>query len=102
MTVKTQVSFVKKLPAGETIGYGRTYTLQRPSVIATVPIGYADGVSRRLSNRGYMIINGMHAPIVGKVCMDQIMLDVTDIPDVKLGTEVIVFGGHEAANGAGR
>ena len=95
MTVKTQVSFVKTLPAGETIGYGRTYTLTRPSVIANVPIGYADGVSRRLSNRGYMLVNGMKAPIVGKVCMDQTMLDVTDIHDVKLGSEVIVFGGHE-------
>lgn len=95
MTVKTQVSFVKKLPAGETIGYGRTYTLKRPSVIATVPIGYADGVSRRLSNKGYMIINGKKAPVVGKVCMDQIMLDVTDIPNVNLNTEVTVFGGRD-------
>ena len=95
MTVKTQVAFVKTLPPGETIGYGRTYTLTRPSVIATVPIGYADGVSRRLSNRGYMLVNGMKAPIIGRVCMDQTMLDVTDIPDVKLGSEVIVFGGRE-------
>ena len=95
MTVKTQVAFVKTLPPGETIGYGRTYTLTSPSVIATVPIGYADGVSRRLSNRGYMLVNGMKAPIIGRVCMDQTMLDVTDIPDVKLGSEVIVFGGRE-------
>lgn len=95
MTVKTQVAFVKTLPPGETIGYGRTYTLTRPSVIATVPIGYADGVSRRLSNRGYMLVNGKKAPIIGRVCMDQTMLDVTDIPDVKLGSEVIVFGGRE-------
>ena len=95
MTVKTQVSFVKTLPAGETIGYGRTFTTARTSIIATVPIGYADGVSRRLSNKGYMIINGQHAPIVGKVCMDQVMLDVTDIPDVHVGSEVIVFGGRE-------
>lgn len=94
MTVKTQVAYLKTLPAGETIGYGRTYTLQRTSRVATVPIGYADGVSRRLSNRGYMLINGEKAPIIGKVCMDQIMLDVTDIPDVKIGDEVIVFGGR--------
>ena len=95
MTVKTQVAFVKTLPAGATIGYGRTFTTKRESVIATIPIGYADGVSRHLSNKGYMLINEEKAPIVGKVCMDQIMLDVTDIPDVKVGDEVIVFGGHE-------
>lgn len=95
MTVKTKVAFVKELPAGETIGYGRTYTLNRKSIIATVPIGYADGISRRLSNRGYMLINGQQAPIIGRVCMDQTMLDVTDIPGVKLGDEVTVFGGRE-------
>lgn len=95
MTVRSKISFVKTLPAGETIGYGRTYTTSRPSVIATVPIGYADGVNRRLSNRGYMLVKGGRAPIVGSVCMDQVMLDVTDIEDVKTGDEVLVFGGHE-------
>ena len=95
MTVKTLVSFVKKLPAGASIGYGRTFVTKRESVIATIPIGYADGVSRQLSNKGYMLINGERAPIVGKVCMDQCMLDVTDIPDVKLGDEVVVFGGRD-------
>lgn len=95
MTVKTQVAFLKTLPAGDTIGYGRTYTLDRPSTIATLPIGYADGVNRRLSNKGYMLIHGQKAPIVGRVCMDQVMLDVTDIPNVRIGDEVIVFGGHE-------
>ncbi len=95
MTVKTLVAFIKTLPAGCTIGYGRTFTTKRESKIATIPIGYADGVSRQLSNKGYMLINGEKAPIVGKICMDQIMLDVTDIPDVKVGDEVIVFGGRE-------
>ena len=95
MTVKTLVSYVKHLPAGSSIGYGRSFTTKRPSVIATIPIGYADGVSRQLSNKGYMLVNGEKAPIVGKVCMDQLMLDVTDIPEVKVGDEVIVFGGHE-------
>ena len=95
MTVKTKVSFVKSLPIGATIGYGRTCTLTRPSIIATVPIGYADGVNRRLSNRGYMLVQGAKAPIVGKVCMDQVMLDVTDIPNVQVGDEVLVFGGQE-------
>lgn len=95
MTVKSTVSFVKTLPSGSTIGYGRTYTLQRDSVIATVPVGYADGVNRRLSNVGYMLVNGGKAPIVGRVCMDQVMLDVTDLPLVKVGDEVTVFGGKE-------
>lgn len=95
MTVKSTVSFVKSLPAGATIGYGRTYTLSRPSVIATVPVGYADGVNRRLSNVGYMLVGGGRAPIVGRVCMDQVMLDVTDLPPVKVGDEVTVFGGKD-------
>ena len=95
MTVKSTVSFVKSLPAGATIGYGRTYTLSRPSVIATVPVGYADGVNRRLSNVGYMVVGGGRAPIVGRVCMDQVMLDVTDLPPVKAGDEVTVFGGKD-------
>lgn len=96
MTVKAQVGFVKTLPAGCSIGYGRTFTTVRPfSTIATVPIGYADGVNRSLSNRGYMLLKGFPAPIVGRVCMDQVMLDVSDIPDVKVGDEVLVFGGSE-------
>jgi alanine racemase len=95
MTVKTQIGFVKDLPAGRTVGYGRTWTAQRPTRLATVLIGYADGLSRLLSNRGYMIVHGRHAPIVGRICMDQAMLDVTDIPGVEVGDEVIVFGGKE-------
>ena len=93
MTVKTQVAFVKTLPPGETIGYGRTYTLTRPSVIATVPIGYADGFNRHLGcGHGEVWINGKRVPTVGNICMDQCMIDVTDVPDVKLGDEVIVMG----------
>ena len=95
MTLKTQVAFVKTLPAGRDIGYGRTFTTERESRIATVPIGYADGVSRHLSNKGCMVVRGKRAPIVGRVCMDQIMLDVTDIPDVTVGDDVIVYGGPE-------
>ena len=95
MVVKALVGFVKTLPAGADIGYGRTFTTAKPSVIATVPIGYADGLNRALSNKGYMIIRGRKAPIVGRICMDQVMLDVTDIPDVKVGDEIIVFGGPE-------
>ena len=95
MILKTQVGFVKKLPAGRDISYGRTYTTKKESVIATLPIGYADGVSRHLSNAGYMVVRGKKAPVVGRICMDQMMLDVTDIPDVKTGDDVIVYGGPE-------
>ena len=66
----TQRPKLTELPTEATIGYGRTYTLNRPSIIATVPIGYADGVSRRLSNKGYMLVNEEKAPVVGRVCMD--------------------------------
>lgn len=95
MTVKALVSYVKTLPVGDTIGYGRTFTTKRPTVVATVPLGYADGLNRRLSNTGYMVIDGRHAPIIGRVCMDQTMIDVTDIPGVRVGTEVTVFGGYD-------
>ena len=95
MVFKTQIAFVKTLPPGRDIGYGRTYTTHKESRIATVPVGYADGVSRHLSNKGCMIVRGKKAPIVGRVCMDQIMLDVTDIPNVAIGDDVIVYGGPE-------
>ncbi len=95
MKVKSKISFVKELPAGESVGYGRSCILKRDSRIATVPMGYADGISRRLSNKGYMLIDGKKAPIAGRVCMDQVMLDVTDIPRAEVGTEVLVFGGSE-------
>ena len=95
MVFKTQVAFVKTLPAGRDIGYGRTFTTRKESVIATVPVGYADGVNRLLSNKSCMVVRGKRAPIAGRVCMDQIMLDVTDIPDVEIGDDVIVYGGPE-------
>ena len=89
---KSVVSMVKEVMPGDTIGYGRTYTVEHPIVIATVPTGYADGYSRLLSNKGWVLIKGNKAPIVGRVCMDQMMIDVTGIPDVGLGTEVILLG----------
>ncbi len=92
MALKTRVSMVKTVAAGETVSYGRTYTAPREMRIATVPIGYADGYSRRLSNRGYMLIHGQKAPVIGRVCMDQCMLDVTDIPGVHEETQAVVFG----------
>ena len=66
--------------------------VDHPMIIATIPTGYAYGYSRLLSNKGWILINGQKAPIVGKICMDQMMVDVTDIPDIKLGTEVVLIG----------
>ena len=97
MTVKTRVSMTKEVPAGETVSYGRTYRTEAPSVLATVPVGYADGYSRRLSGRAYMLVHGRRAPVVGRVCMDQCLLDVTGVPDVHADTTVTVFGQDEGA-----
>ena len=88
----SHVSYVKTVPAGTPIGYGGTYVTSRPSVIATIPVGYADGYSRGLSNRGKVQIRGQEAPILGRVCMDQFMVDVTHIPDVQRGDPVILLG----------
>lgn len=95
MTLKTVVAFVKEVQKGATISYGRTFTADRKMKIATVPIGYADGFIRQNAKNGYMMVNGKKAKIVGRICMDQTMLDVTDIEDVKTGDEVVVFGTGE-------
>lgn len=92
MALRSHVSFVKHLPAGTPISYGCTYVTRKDSVIATVMAGYADGIPRLLSNRGEVIIRGVKAPIVGRVCMDQFMVDVTHIPGVCAGDTVTVFG----------
>jgi alanine racemase len=92
-TLKTTVAQVKHLQAGETVGYGSRWVAKGPSVTATVRIGYADGYPRRLSNGiGKMLVRGQLAPVAGTVAMDMLMLDVTHIPDVAEGDEVIVFG----------
>lgn len=92
MTWKSVISRVQKLDIGETISYGRTFTTTRPSLIATVTTGYADGYNRLLSNKGFVMIKGQKAPIVGRICMDQTLVDVTDIPDVKMGDVVVLMG----------
>ena len=88
----TRVAYVKTLPAGRQISYGGTYTTTRETKIATLPVGYADGFRRSLSNQGYVLIHGQKAPVLGRVCMDQTMVDVTHIPDVKLDDKVILIG----------
>ncbi len=95
MSLKAEIVFIKELPAGEKISYGGLYTTTGPTKIATLPLGYADGISRKLSNRGYVSIGGYKAPIVGRVCMDQMMVDVTNVPGAAVGQEAIIFGGGE-------
>jgi alanine racemase len=92
LSLKTKIVCLRKLPKGATISYGRTYTTVRPSIIATLPIGYGDGYSRALSNKGEVIIHGRRAPVVGRVCMDQTMVDVSNISGVKIGDDVVVIG----------
>ncbi len=92
LSLITHVAYVKDLEAGRAISYGGTYVTKRPSRIATIPVGYADGYARGLSNKGAVLIHGKRAPICGRVCMDQFMVDVTDIPEVKMGDEVILIG----------
>lgn len=90
----TQVAMVKEVPAGTQVGYGGTFTAERPTTIATIPVGFADGYSRKLSNRGKARIHEQDAPIIGRVCMDQFMVDVTDIPNVKRGDTVALLDDH--------
>ncbi len=89
---KSAVIMLKTVEKGEYIGYGCSYKTKRKSVIATIPTGYADGFDRRLSNKGVVVINGKKAPIVGKICMDQFMVDVTDFNTLKVGDEVELIG----------
>ncbi|MCA0308212.1 MAG: alanine racemase [Actinobacteria bacterium] len=89
---RTRVSFVKRVPAGETVGYGRTWTAPRDTWVATVPVGYGDGYSRLLSNRGRMLVRGGSYPIAGRVCMDQTMIDLGPDTDVAVGDEVVLVG----------
>ncbi len=94
MSVRTRVAFLKNVPKGETLGYGRTFITGRNSIIATIPIGYHDGYSRSLSNHGRVIVNQTFAPVVGRISMDWTMIDVTNIPDVKVNDEVVIIGGQ--------
>lgn len=90
-TLKSKIAFIKSVEAGTPISYGGKYITARESKIATIPVGYADGIRRSLSNKGRVFINGKYAPIVGVVCMDDFMVDVTDIPNIKVGDEVVIW-----------
>ncbi len=92
MEIRSEIIHLKEVPKGVSIGYGYTYTTEKNSLIATIPVGYADGYSRALSSKGRMLVGGHSAPIVGRVCMDITMIDVTDIPGVALGDQVVILG----------
>ncbi|MCR5097943.1 MAG: alanine racemase [Lachnospiraceae bacterium] len=92
LSLYSHVVYVKDIEPGQAISYGGTFVAERPMRIATVPVGYADGYSRGLSGKGYVLIHDKKAPILGRVCMDQFMVDVTDIPDVKVRDEVVLIG----------
>jgi len=86
------VAYLKTIPANTSVGYGGTFTAARETKVATIPVGYGDGYPRLLSNKGYVLINGYKAPIIGRICMDQFMVDVTDLPKVDIMDEVILVG----------
>ncbi len=91
----SEIVHIKEIQKGETIGYGRSYTAEKDMRIATVAVGYGDGYHRTASNKGEMLVGGRRAPIVGRICMDQTMVDVTHIPDAKVGDEVILIGSQQ-------
>ena len=97
LSLKTRIAQLRTIQPGATVSYNRTFTARRPTCIAVLPIGYADGLSRRLSNRGSVLIRGQRASIAGLVCMDMVMVDVTEIPGATVGDETVIIGrqGHE-------
>lgn len=99
MSFKTKIVYVKTVPAGTPISYGRTFVTKRTSRIGTLPAGYADGFDRRLSNRGEVLVAGRRAPVVGRVCMDLAMIDLTDIPEARTGNEAVLIGGQTGPDG---
>jgi len=92
MSFKTRVVQIKELEAGCGISYGHTFITSRKSRIAVLPVGYADGYQRKLSNRAEVLINGRRAPVCGRVCMNATMVDITDLPPVDVGDEVVLLG----------
>lgn len=89
---RTEIARLKELPSGHAIGYGTTFHTRRPSRIATLPVGYADGYDRRLSNHGEVLVRGRRAPVVGRVSMDLVTIDVTEVPEARFGDEVVLLG----------
>jgi alanine racemase len=96
-TLRTEIVLIRPIAAGERVSYGGTWTAPRVSTIAVLPLGYADGLRRDLSNKGEVLVRGKRAPIVGTVCMDMVMVDVTDVPGAAVGDPAIVFGAQDGA-----
>jgi alanine racemase len=92
LRLRASVSHLKDLAPGGTVSYGRTFVAPRDMRVATLPIGYADGLSRLLSGRGHALIRARRVPIVGRICMDMTMVDVTHVPDAKVGDEAVLIG----------
>ena len=92
MSIHSRIVYIKEIETGTEISYGGTFTAPHPMRIATIPVGYGDGYPRMLSNKGYVLIHGKRAKILGRICMDQFMVDVTDIPQAKELDEVILVG----------
>jgi len=102
LKLKTRIVYLKKLPAGKSISYGRTHTTTAETLVATLSVGYADGYPRLLSNNGEVLIRGRKSPVIGRITMDQTMIDVTHIPGVEIGEEVTLWGNHAIEETAGR
>lgn len=92
VTLKARIANVKTIEVGEGVGYGHLYKAENPVVVGTIPLGYADGYSRLLSNKGYIVVKGVKCPIIGKVCMDQFMVDLSNVENPQIGDEAIVYG----------
>ena len=92
MSLHSRISLLKKVPKGESLGYSRTFKTKKDSLIATIPIGYHDGYRRNLSNIARVIVNDSFAPVVGRISMDWTIVDVTEIPNIRIGDEVILIG----------
>lgn len=99
---KSRIVYIKHVQAGRTISYGRTYTTTADTIVATLPVGYADGYSRLLSNNANVIVKNRTAPVIGRICMDQTMIDITHIPGVEIGEEVTLWGGQQIYESAKR
>src|SRR5699024_4652813 len=95
MVFKTEILFLKHIQKGQTVGYARTHTADQVEKVATIPVGYADGYPRQLSNKGFVSVQNQKIPVIGLVCMDQTMLDVSSLPDVEMNQEVVLFGDLE-------